>query len=490
MAGQFSRRMLPGLLAAAGVVLAGNSTPAFEPHVFVVTDDGSTGGAASMTIEDPWTVLPALEPVGLDPLVRHFFGRHYVVNREAGTIQVIDPTSFETLTTLDVGGLPQDIAVVGARQAYVSRFDSAELLQLDPLSGLVTDTIDLTFLADADGIPEMGTMILDGPLLFLQLQRIDRSAAQLAAAPPSFLAVIDVRTNQLVDADPGTSGLQAIRLTGRRPAYKMTVEAQSRRLYVSVPAGFFDSVEGAVEEIDLDTLQSLGFITTEGSLQTLDLSAFTLVGPDKGFVVTHTEIVESSHVTGFSRQTGTPVSQIYTTLFGSIRNIAHDPPTSQVFLPDHTSDDTVGVLVFDPETDTILTPTPIDVGAPPVDLVVARPVSPGEATDLRVDSIDQATGRLSLSYSSACAAADHNVVYGPLDQVSVYAYTGQECGIGNLGSHDGFDPGPGSVFFLVVGTDALSVEGSYGTAGGSVERPEDHNDPVCTFSQELSLRCD
>ena len=127
---------------------------------------------------------------------------------------------------------------------------------------------------------------------------------------------IDVRTNELVDADPETGGVQAIELAGRRPAYKMTLESQNRRLYVSVPAGFFDPFDGAVEEIDLDTLQSLGFITTEGLLQTLDLSAFTLVSPEKGFVVTHTEIVESSHVTGFSRQTGTPVSQIYTTLFG------------------------------------------------------------------------------------------------------------------------------------------------------------------------------
>jgi hypothetical protein len=490
MAGPFSRRLLAGLLAAVGAVLAGSSIPAFDPHVFVVTSDHQDGGAAAMTIEAPWTVAPNLEPVGANPLVRHFFGRHYVVNRDVGTIQVIDPTSFETLTTLDVGGLPQDILVVGARQAYVSRFDSAELLQIDPVSGLVTDVIDLTFLADPDGIPEMGTMILDGFHLFLQLQRLDQSDPQWAAVPPSFMAVIDVRTNQLVDADPETDGVQAIRLAGRRPAYKMTLESQNRRLYVSVPAGFFDTFEGAVEQIDLDTLRSLRFITTEGLLQTLDLSAFTLVSPDKGFVVTHTEIVESSHVTGFSRHTGTPVSQIYTTLFGSIRNIVHDPPTSQVFLPDHTDDGTVGVLVFDAVTDEILTPTPVDVGAPPVDLVVTRPVSPGEAVDLQVDSIDHSTGRLSLSYLPACEAADHNLVYGPLDQVSAYAYTGQDCGIGNLGSYDGFDPGPGSVFYLVVGSDGVSVEGSYGAASGPVERPEMLGDPVCTFTQELSLRCD
>ena len=42
----------------------------------------------------------------------------------------------------------------------------------------------------------------------------------------------------------------------------------------------------------------------------------------------------------------------------------------------------------------------------------------------------------------------------------------------------------------VVGTDGVSVEGSYGSASGPVERPEDRGDPVCTFTQELSLRCD
>jgi hypothetical protein len=87
MAGPFSGRLLPKLLVATGAVLASSSVPAFEPHVFVVTRDDSIGGAASLTIEEPWTALPNLEPVGVDPLVRHFFGRHYVVNREAGATQ-------------------------------------------------------------------------------------------------------------------------------------------------------------------------------------------------------------------------------------------------------------------------------------------------------------------------------------------------------------------------------------------------------------------
>ena len=74
----------------------------------------------------------------------------------------------------------------------------------------------------------------------------------------------------------------------------------------------------------------------------------------------------------------------------------HDPATSQVLLPDHTPDGTEGVLVFDAVSDAVLTHDPIDVGAPPTDLVVARPVSPGETTALRVTAFDPATGRLTL----------------------------------------------------------------------------------------------
>ena len=57
MAGSFSRRLLAGLLAAAGAVLTGGSTPAFEPHVFIVTRDGQIGGTASMTIEEQLAAL-------------------------------------------------------------------------------------------------------------------------------------------------------------------------------------------------------------------------------------------------------------------------------------------------------------------------------------------------------------------------------------------------------------------------------------------------
>lgn len=116
--------------------------------------------------------------------------------------------------------------------------------------------------------------------------------------------------------------------------------------------------------------------------------------------------------------------------------------------------------------------------------------TPGEATDLVVTGLDGPTGALSLAWNAACAAADHNLVYGPLASVGTYGYTGQVCGVGATGEYAGFAPGPGSWFFLVVGTDGTAVEGSYGTDGTGAERPEQTNDPVCPFTRDLTFRCD
>jgi len=116
--------------------------------------------------------------------------------------------------------------------------------------------------------------------------------------------------------------------------------------------------------------------------------------------------------------------------------------------------------------------------------------TPGEPAALHVTAVDGATGELELSYTPACAALDHQIVFGPLADVSSYGYSGQVCSLGVSGAFAGFDPGPGSIFFLLLGNDGAGVEGSYGTNGEGAERPEDLADPVCAAFQDLSGRCD
>lgn len=352
------------LAALAGAVSL--QAPSFQEHVFVVTSDfPGPGAAAACGIEAPWPSATGLEPVGAEPLVRHFRGLHWVVNRDLGTLQIIDPHGFETLQQIDVGAgsRPEDVLVLSPTRAYVTRAAATHLLRVNPITGRTTDVLDLSPLADADGIPEMARMARFGQRLFVQLQRIDEKTFQPVA--PSLLAVVDLATETLVDADPTKPGVQAIELQGLIPSFDMQIEGPTRRLYVSVPSLLFGG--GGIEEIDLDLLRSNGFITSEAILGG-DLTGFVLVSSTRGYVLTHTDLLLSSHLTAFSRLDGSHQGEKFVT-FAQVDELAFDPATGQLFMPDPDSN---GLRVFDAATGDQLTTVAIDTGATPVDLVIAR----------------------------------------------------------------------------------------------------------------------
>ncbi|RMG44598.1 MAG: hypothetical protein D6718_09740 [Acidobacteria bacterium] len=115
-------------------------------------------------------------------------------------------------------------------------------------------------------------------------------------------------------------------------------------------------------------------------------------------------------------------------------------------------------------------------------------VSGGSLAQMTAERL--ASGAIHITYAPACAATDNVIEYGPLDQVASYAYSGQECAIGNSGSYDWMPPSsPASLFFVVVANDG-SVEGSYGVDSGGAERPEDTSSTLCPFPQDLANRCD
>ena len=130
--------------------------------------------------------------------------------------------------------------------------------------------------------------------------------------------------------------------------------------------------------------------------------------------------------------------------------------------------------------DQILTVTPSSGGGPG---------APGEASaaSLMTASWNGTNGEVDLSYAAACDATDHTIYYGDLADVASHTYSGAACGVGTSGAAS-FDPGPGSVFFVIVGT-AASAEGSYGTYGAGLERPEDIATIGCDVDQDLTGTC-
>jgi len=357
-------RTVSVLAAAAGLAAAG--ADAFPDHLFVVTSDGSAGNCTAVDLDPPWTSDVDLEPVGAAPRVRHFFGLHYVVDRSSdGGVRVVDPETFDTVAQYPVGGSPRDILVVDSGSAYVTRYDAAWLLEIHPTTGAVLDSVDLGGFADPDGIPEMSSMARDGCRVFVQIQRRDFVAGPPFA--PGLLAVVDVDTNTLIDVDPVAPGTQAIELVGLWPDHDMQVDAAARRLYVSTPGPRLD-VSGGIEEIDLDSLDRVGFVLSEEQAS-VDIGAFVVVSATKGYFVGHTDIVESSHLTAFSRPDSAALGEVHTTLFATVESLAFDESASRLFYPEPNGP---GIHVFDTNTDARLTESPVPTGTGPVDLVIAR----------------------------------------------------------------------------------------------------------------------
>lgn len=128
--------------------------------------------------------------------------------------------------------------------------------------------------------------------------------------------------------------------------------------------------------------------------------------------------------------------------------------------------------------------------------VGAMTSTPGEAsaetlTPLLVSGYDRRSGDLAIVYESGCDTTDTAIYYGPLAEVADYGYSGEVCGLGTAGTFEGFDPGDGSYFFLVVGGNGVD-EGSYGKARNAAsvaERPPFAGN-LCGLVQSTADRCD
>ncbi|MGQ0722992.1 MAG: YncE family protein, partial [Candidatus Eiseniibacteriota bacterium] len=248
------------------------ASPAAGDHLLVTTSDFAAGNLASVALSPPWASSTDLEAIGTDAVARHWDGLHWIVNRSpVDAVQVIDPATWTTVRTLafEPGSNPHDIVVTGGK-AYVSLHARPFVLVVDPVSGAPLDSIDVSSLADADGIPDLSRMEVHAGRLFVQVQRLEN----FTPVAPSYLAVIDMAQATLVGSIP---------LTGLHPVNDMQVEGD--RLYV-MEHGDMEIIDpyGGIDVIDLNSLTATGFLTDEGRLGA-DTDCFVLVSPTKGYAV-------------------------------------------------------------------------------------------------------------------------------------------------------------------------------------------------------------
>ncbi len=292
-------------------------------------------------------------------------GQVYVVNRLFGdNLHLLDPQDdFRTVFQCSTGNgsNPHDIAFVNDDKAYVSLFEETDLLIVNPsprpdCADFTLGSIDLSAVADDDGIPDMDQMAIAGARLYVVLQRLDINNILRIPAGPGAIAVIDVTTDELVDT---------IELVGENPfgATKGLVR-QNQSLYVA-SAGIFDVLDGGLERIDLRRGESDGFIVTEESLGG-DITDFVLVDGNLGYAIVARPGLTTALVS-FDPAAGTLIDTVYEADGFTLVDIELND-RGEIYLADRTRERD-GIRIFDAATGAALVDEPIDLGLAPFEIV-------------------------------------------------------------------------------------------------------------------------
>jgi YD repeat-containing protein len=337
----------------------------------LTTDFFSAGSLSALAAEPPWNSDNDLVSIHSDATARIYHQLIYVVNRLGGdNIQVIDPNAnFDVVQQFSVGSgfNPQDIALVSETRAYVSSYDTNDLLEVNPATGDILGSISFAAFADGDGLCEMHRMHIDGEYLYVQVQRMFRQdwPDPWVPAPPSYLAVVDLASNQLVDVDPIAPGMQGIELAGLNPIAPMQIDPVSGLLLVP-EAGQYGVIDAAgIEAVDLGSLQSAGFMATEAQLGG-DLTDFALWSPTKAYA-SISDSAYNTYIISFNPATGGVIEIMYNPGdFTAGDLLAY--PGGYLYAVDRDYD-APGIRIYDTATDD-LAAGPIDTGLPPFELLL------------------------------------------------------------------------------------------------------------------------
>lgn len=363
--------------------------------------DASRGFVGVMSADAPWS--DPVEIHELDPglVLRRGPGVVYGLSRSAGSLVILDERTLalhRTISPLPCSE-PRDVAPRDEGTFVVSCRDAASLLLLDAESGASSAFADLTVFADGDGLAEPEMMFVDGGRLLVQLQRIDRSPDAPPVPPTPMIAVVDLATGQLIDADPSTQAMDAIALAGTAPKMKMKRVPGTELLLVSASGAFHDA--GGLEVIDLSALASLGLLEpeTDGRIGA-DLGAIEPVGGDLGVLTYSTDIVQSSHMSPFSVSSGVPngVPAYLNSIFYIVPELVYYEDERVVFAPEGEPPiENMGVRVIDPDTGEHQTENALQTFGRPTDLLLlpSGPTIPSVST----------WGAASLAFALLCAAS-------------------------------------------------------------------------------------
>jgi len=346
---------------AASLVALPLRADAAGERIAVAWDDVTLQGRlAAQDAAPPYAFVTPTLSLGGDGLVRAELARVLHLSRTTGVLSLVDAQTWTVAASFALGAaeLPRDIAVIDADSAYVSRRNACFLWRLDLESGARVDAVDLAPLGAGDGNPAQDTMLVHEGRLYLQL------AGEPGTSQPHALAVIDLASETLVDADPDLPGIQGIALVGTGPRFKMQIVPGANQLLVSATGAFHD--DGGLERIDLTNLTSMGLEVFEQIEAGADLGAFVQLDGSRGWLVFSTDLLLSSHLHPYTFETGMDSFEADVLLDYFVPHMVYVRPSNTLFWPEPDGvqpfDGTTGV----PRADA----TPLPVAGIPTDLAL------------------------------------------------------------------------------------------------------------------------
>ena len=338
------------------------ATDALANQAIITTTDYSSGSFSSLDLATNTATNDHLT-IHSDAAVRTYRDKVYIINRLGqDNVLVLDQSDLKTpLTQYSTGNgsNPHDMTFVSEEKAYISRYGQTQVLIVNPVTGDSLGAVDLSGFADADGLPEVSQLALYGNHLFAACQRLDRDNGWVPS-DVSVIAVVDVLTDQVVDVDANTAGVQGIVMAGKNPAGAVQ---RGNKWFLSAVNTFGDLTDGGIEVIDLANLRSEGVVLGEEILGG-NLSSLAMVSDDEGYVV----VLDASFA-NIVKRFGLGMQSVSAGLSGLSGGFV---PSVGVFggrlyvldrgsFADPTS---AGVRVYDVKTDALVA-GPINTGLPP-----------------------------------------------------------------------------------------------------------------------------
>ncbi len=231
-------------------------------RVGVVTSDFGTSGKFVVINPDLQIGVPTFTSIHSDAVTKLIDGKVFIINRlNRDSILILNPYfAFlpEAEYSVGQGNNPQDIVKVNDTKAYITLYNSRNLLVINPYSGAFIKNIDLGGYSETvsagsvglDGIPEMAQMYLEGNSLYVQLQRLDRNDPSGIPTPnsDSLLLELDVNTDIVTNTYSFKS---------RNPISKIQKIDIAGESYLAICApnklGFISQLDGGIVAFSLQT---------------------------------------------------------------------------------------------------------------------------------------------------------------------------------------------------------------------------------------------